>query len=195
MGVKLGTETSNLSKAVNNAGMDIVDGFKNFKNALTSKKIGTRAEIVESKSGFLMSRVEKSGRFAMSVVETPIAYGVKAVRKGVSGIGSFAKNNPLIAVPLIVVGGVMGVSHIVSKRAEARTQREQDMQMAMIEAQMQQNAMQQPMAQSNSYQITPEEMAQLEARMKGGQGPQTGHAESVIAARQQPEAGTPVTAI
>lgn len=195
----LGAELKNLGASITNTGQDIVGsgkgfvaGIKNLKNNAT-----TRA-VIEETGTKLPGPIAKSFRFARNIVEYPLAIGVKGVRMGVTGIGNFYRKAPLIAVPLTVIGGIAGVSSVMRRSAEKRQERETQAQLAMIEAQMQANAMQQPMAQANTYQITPEEAALLDARMKGAQGPQTGHADSVMAARQAAEAaqaaGSPVVA-
>ena len=90
-------------------------------------------------------------------------------------------------ISLVAVGalGVAGVNSALHARAARKTQQAAEQQA--LEAQQ----IPQAQAQANvSYKnsVSADEMAALEASFKANQTGQTGHAESVTAARQQPEA-------
>lgn len=106
-----------------------------------------------------------------------------------------AAKYPKVALAVGAIAAAVGIGSAASRRAEQRTQ-DDLMQQAMM-AQQQSPMQVGASAQANTtYQISPEEYALLQARMRGGDGsPQTGHAESVIAAREAAAAqGAPVAA-
>lgn len=180
---KLGNDTLKAVKDVLSSPKGLVDGIKKggtpVKESVGSKVLGGVGEA-------MLWPVKKAGSVALWTIEQPIAYGIKAVRYGVKGVGGAYRKAPLIMVPLTAVAGIAAYSSHARHKAEARTKAEQDAQFAAIEAQVLggQQQVPQPQAIATTYQVTPEEAAILEQRMKGGQGAQGGHADSIVAARE-----------
>ncbi len=138
------------------------------------KSMISRFGDVFKKSGKVSA--EELAEKAAKIVEKPRAGFFQRLAAKPFG---WAAKNPKTAMVVGGLAAVAGIGSVVKKRAERRT--EAEAQAAMMEAQMQQ----QPLAQANTYQISPEEYAAMQARMKGGAGvPQTGHADSVMAARE-----------
>jgi hypothetical protein len=119
----------------------------------------------------------------LTILGQPVRWVIKGATIPVKAVNFAFKEAPKTSAVATILAGVWGVSSIVKHRAEKRTQREAMEQMA--DAQMSgyaDPASQQPL--SPQYQVTAEDMAAMNARMKGGNGPQAGHADNILAARQ-----------
>ncbi len=207
----LGTEFSKLGTALKNAGSDILHSPVNmFKGGASTAAATTTttvagagktagsavAQVITAPFRFVGGLVgggaeytAKSGaKTAFRIVEMPFVWAVKGARHGVNFIGAAYRKAPVLMVPLTVIGGVAAVNSHMHRKAEKRTREAQQEQFAAIEAQVlgggQQQFPQEPQAVATTYQVTPEEARMLQERMKGGQGPQTGHADGVLAARE-----------
>lgn len=95
-------------------------------------------------------------------VSKPIRWLAKSPKASLVGVGALA---------------VIGVGSMIRGRAARRTEAEAEANAMAFDAAPAQAAVPQ-------YQISPEEYAAMQARMRGGNGPQTGHADAITAARQ-----------
>lgn len=148
-------------------------------------KKGEAAEVVEQAAkssgpikGFFKETIKADMRGMAGIAKTsasgawyvasrPIAWGAQATGWGASKVGGFYTNNPRLAIGATAAVAAVGVGHLMNKRAE-RSAMDNINQLEM--AQAQQAAMAQ--AQANTYRVSPEESAMLEARMKQGGGAQ-----------------------
>jgi hypothetical protein len=137
----VGSALKNTAKSVAGSGKGFIDAFKG-----TGAPAAAASESVLTKVVFWPFK--KAAKVAAWGIEQPIAYGLKAVKWGVNGVGTAYRKAPILMVPLTIIGGASLISGGMRRRAEARTQAQNEQQMAMIEAQMQQP--QAPLAQVNT---------------------------------------------
>ena len=150
----------------------------------TSKLYSSKIRMVD---GEVASALAKSASIRGNFFE-------RVLSKPIRVLGHF----PIIAWALGIGGGIAAISSASHRHAEQRTQENMMLDtQAQLAAQQQQAPLATATAQAPTYQITAEEYAALQAKLKGGdQAPQTGHADAVSAARQQPQAdGTPIAAL
>ena len=198
---KLGNEAGKLGNNIGNLASSIAGSPKGMIDQLTGKNAVAAAETV-GKSGtpLLLRPFKWAAKGGLWVVEQPFAYGMKAVNWSVKTVGTAYKKAPVLMVPLTVIGGVAayrGHQHRKHER-EMRAEKEQQMaaiQTAMIESHMQPQQAQPQTVTNNNYQITPQEAAILEARMKGNGSPTTGHADNVVASREAASVQQPTAAL
>ena len=146
-------------------GASVEGMFKSFADTLgfdTSKWASTK---IKGEVGEAMVNVTK---IKGNIIE-------RALSKPFRVAASFPKTSLFVGGALAVVG----IGSAVKRNSEQKTQYAMQAQVEDLAAQ------QAAMGQANPYQISPQEAAMLEARMRGGQGPQAGHAEAIAAARQQ----------
>ncbi|MFM9890865.1 MAG: hypothetical protein ACKVOE_09565 [Rickettsiales bacterium] len=111
---------------------------------------------------------------------------VWAARQPVKFVSWTYKSFPVLASLATIGGGAIIAGSFLRNRAEKRTQREFEAQAASMP--------QAPSVQANSYQITPQEYAEMQSRMRdsmAGQGASSGHAERFLAAKQAAAAMPP----
>ena len=210
---KLGEQLGKFGDDGRNALKAIIQAPKNAWLQLRGKgEFAASAATAAEKSGGVVGALtylpKKSAKAALWIIEQPFAWAVKAARGGTKLIGGAYKKAPLLMVPLTVLGIGVGISSARHRNAENRA----------MENDMDQIAMAQQLAQAQQVgatpyapaahvtttvnqtispqdQVTAEDMARLNALTKGANGPKTGHADAVVAARQQAAPAASVAAL
>ncbi len=172
-----------------------------FNRALDAHKYANK-RLGASIKGAIVSLAEKVGIdtsawHSASIHGGDVAKAFQTAEKGKGAFFSRLASKPfrVIArnpVTALVTGGlltVVGVSSAMHRREERRSEEDAMAQAAQLQDQMmaQQMLAQQPVAPT--YQITQAEYEAMQSRMRGGNGPQGGHADSVMAARQAAMSG------
>jgi hypothetical protein len=134
------------------------------REAVGNIKHGVEATIDATKAG--------GGRVA-SMALAPVRAVVKVSRWPVAIVSKAFAKAPVISTVTAGIGAIGLGASWVRGRAEDRTR--EDITAQALEAQA---------ATQHAYTVTPEEYAAMEARMRGGQGPRTGHADAVLASRE-----------
>lgn len=127
------------------------------------------------------------------VAKVPFKVGGTIIKNSAIGAKDLVVRHPWTAAGVAAAGGVVYVGDKISRHKAEETQQDQMAQMMAIQQQMAQ-AQQGPgaVAYSAHNTVSPEEWAAAEAQMRGGAGPQGGHANKVAAAREAAaQASTP----
>ena len=112
-----------------------------------------------------------------------------------------ASRFPKTSLAVTALLATIGIGSAIRSHRENQVNNQQEVLADMLSQQAQLgNQRAAAAAQAPTYQITPEEYAMMQARMRGGaDAPRTGHADNIAAARAQEaqaaEAGTPIAAL
>lgn len=165
----------------------------------TAKNLGGNVQeafskLGDIKAGRLADFAKSVGDKSVTIAAQPVRWAIKGATIPLKVVNKAYKSFPKTSAIATIAGAAWAGSEFVKHRAAKRTERAaaEQLEQAQLLAQAGVGNYA-PASQQVSYQnqVTPEEYAAMEARMKGTGMPSAGHADAITAARQQGTAVAP----